>query len=1090
MENIKTTITHKSLRSNFVNLPSNLSNLLNNANINPQDVIIEIASPVLKQKVYTGWSGMSSSSIHNLDIDPILANAVNLLENQTVTIAAKIKNYQTKAINVEPETASDWELVELHAGTLEDTLLTQARCVAVNQVIVVFPSRTTSVKLIVRDIGTKDHTFAKIDPFAEIAIAPKLREKKANSTTRSSKSSKSTRAGSESYTNLPSVLKRGIAVPHDLFANLPSHANPDGYEVYVNFSEVINTLNKAEFVGVSIVPGPNYKQNTVAPDQQLQQQQASTQQQQQQQQQSQQNEKDKFTVQLKENKRFIARLVNYSGCPPNTVGLSPKLAVALNVEHKVGFMAVLKPAVKSVLKRPSTLIIHPYIVQTKKVTQINLNSADQKDRESKLIQQLTSFLYNKANPLSLSPITNYAKIPIIPNILPNGGLLKFKRNDDINAWIKPYDIDQKKIPKVELGDELLRNASFIEELSDDEEKEQEKAIGMDMAIDSIVLSITTFKNSGTLIHGNSGSGKTLMLNIIGDTLNSKYGYHTKYISCETIMNENFNLLSTNYFAKWIQECSWHKPSLLILDNLDKILSAEVEHADSTDSKQLTEFFISQLQKIHSQTNSDVSLLISGVSKESFNGYLFQSHLVENFHHLSVPDKSTRAGILQDYIETTLRCELKMDVMDIVSETEGYLPNDLKTLCDRMHHEALFNSNDVDDDGNDFISKTNFEKAFQGFTPSNLRGVKLQKSSINWTDIGGLKEAKNIMLETLEWPTRYAPIFANCPLRLRSGILLYGYPGCGKTLLASAIAGQCGLNFISIKGPEILNKYIGASEQSVRELFERAQSAKPCILFFDEFDSIAPKRGHDSTGVTDRVVNQMLTQMDGAEGLDGVYVLAATSRPDLIDSALLRPGRLDKSVICDMPNYDDRLDILKTITAKMDLEDGVNLEYIAERTGGFSGADMQGLGYNAYLKAVHVKLLNDEKHNVQGESKESSSNKKSYEFFQVNAEKLKNKKLRPAERVKLAQQIEQIFEEEIMNDADQSANAAETSNDESLKVRISQDNFEESLKETKPSISVVEKQKLSKIYNQFVSGRDGTMPDGTASSEVGGRTTLM
>ena len=139
-----------------------------------------------------------------------------------------------------------------------------------------------------------------------------------------------------------------------------------------------------------------------------------------------------------------------------------------------------------------------------------------------------------------------------------------------------------------------------------------------------------------------------------------------------------------------------------------------------------------------------------------------------------------------------------------------------------------------------------------------------------------------------------------------------------------------IKFYFHQGPEILNKYIGASEQSVRELFERAQAAKPCILFFDEFDSIAPKRGHDSTGVTDRVVNQMLTQMDGAEGLDGVYVLAATSRPDLIDSALLRPGRLDKSVICDMPNYEDRLDILQSITAKMDLSDDVNLHEIAEK----------------------------------------------------------------------------------------------------------------------------------------------------------------
>ena len=339
---------------------------------------------------------------------------------------------------------------------------------------------------------------------------------------------------------------------------------------------------------------------------------------------------------------------------------------------------------------------------------------------------------------------------------------------------------------------------------------------------------------------------------------------------------------------------------------------------------------------------------------------------------------------------------------------------MKILSDRIYHEVLFNSTETETETeteattNAAVTSEHIEKALAGYTPSNLRGVKLQKSSINWSDIGGLKEAKNILLETLEWPTKYAPIFANCPLRLRSGILLYGYPGCGKTLLASAIAGQCGLNFISIKGPEILNKYIGASEQSVRELFERAQAAKPCILFFDEFDSIAPKRGHDSTGVTDRVVNQMLTQMDGAEGLDGVYVLAATSRPDLIDSALLRPGRLDKSVICDMPNYEDRLDILQSITTKMDLSDDVNLHEIAEKTTGFSGADMQGLGYNAYLKAVHVtleELSQREQDEANNEDGNNNFEKNSIEFFQVgNSEK----KLKTNEKIQLLHQIQQFM----------------------------------------------------------------------------------
>lgn len=1072
MEGFKATVAYKLLRNNLVALPASLASTLYNANISPQDVIIELV--LGSKRLYAGWLGMNSGSSRSVDIDPLFAQSLQLADKLPVTVNMKIRNYEASNISLEPETPSDWELVELHAGILEDTLLTQSRCVSLNQVLVVYPSRTTSVRLLVTDIGLKEHTYAKISPHAEIAIAPKLRPKKSASVSgKSSKSAKSKAA--DDYSAHPAVLKRGISLPHALYEDLPLHSNRDGYEVYVNFSEVVHSLNRAEYAAVSIIAGPNAKRNSVGNGTA--------------QNADQNDQKDKVSAPLKENKRIVARLVNCLNAPANTVGLSYKLAVALNVESQVGSKVVLKPAIKNVLKRPSTLIVHPYITQTKKTTQITVNSSEKKENDSKVSQHFSTLFFNDTSSISDSPISNFAKLPIIPHLLPHGGLLKFKRNDEQNAWIKPFLLEGgKKTLKIEVGEELLRNESFIEEIKQSSNEEEKVAIGVEKTIDDIIDNITTFKSSGTLVHGNSGSGKTLVLDLVSDRLNSEYGYHTKYVSCETVMNENYNLLSANHIFKWFQECLWHQPSLLVLDNLDKILSAEVEHVDSTNSKQLTEFFVSQLQKIHLQPKNNVSLLVSGVSKEALNGFLFQSHTVENFFHLTAPDKQARLQIIENYLVKRLGGKINFDIMDIVFETEGYLPNDLKILCDRIYHESLFNQSVLQDGSALEITKDQFEKSLKGYTPSNLRGVKLQKSSISWSDIGGLKDAKNVLLETLEWPTKYAPIFANCPLRLRSGILLYGYPGCGKTLLASAIAGQCGLNFISIKGPEILNKYIGASEQSVRELFERAQSAKPCILFFDEFDSIAPKRGHDSTGVTDRVVNQMLTQMDGAEGLDGVYVLAATSRPDLIDSALLRPGRLDKSVICDMPSYDDRLDILQSITLKMDLESDVNLEDIAEKTDGFSGADMQGLGYNAYLKAVHIKLSNDEARALEG-AKSTSSSKKSYEFFEANSDKLKNGLLRPAERVKLLQQIEQIFSTEDSNSKDKDEDN-EDDKEEDLKVRISQQNFVDSLKETKPSISVSEKKKLAGIYNKFVSGRDGNMPDGAASSEIGGRTTLM
>lgn len=176
-----------------------------------------------------------------------------------------------------------------------------------------------------------------------------------------------------------------------------------------------------------------------------------------------------------------------------------------------------------------------------------------------------------------------------------------------------------------------------------------------------------------------------------------------------------------------------------------------------------------------------------------------------------------------------------------------------------------------------------------------------KSELNWNMIGGLEDVKQSLTESLIWSIKYKQLFRRLSMKQSGGVLLYGPSGCGKTIIASALANESKFNFISVKGPELLSKYIGNSEQNVRELFTKAQKARPCIIFFDEFDSLAPKRGHDSTGVTDRVVNQLLTQLDGVEQLDGVYLLAATSRPDLIDQALLRPGRLDSFLYVGYPN---------------------------------------------------------------------------------------------------------------------------------------------------------------------------------------------
>lgn len=1052
MEGFSANVSFRPSWNNLIDLPSNLTSLLYNANVSPQEVVIELVLQ-FQNKSYAGWSGMSSKGAKSLAIDPIFAHSLKLADEQAITVNLKIRNIKTSTIFLEPERASDWELVELHASYIESKLIEQSRCVALNQVLVVYPTKTSSVKLLVKDIGTTERPYALIDSFAEISIAPKIREKKKSraASVKSSKSAKSVRSDAALG---PTILKRGICLPHDLFVKDSGTYENYGYEVYARLDEFAHIFARVKYVFVSIVPGPNSTQTNTDIESPSTDDLA----------------KEKGTA-ITENKHVVAKLVCNNYGPSNTVGLSTKLGLSLNVNGLVGFKVILKPAGKCPSRKPNALVVHPYTTQTKKGEPLKFKTQTRKDQQTKAQQEISDHLFNPKCPITNSPITNFTRIPPIPGILSAGGILTIKRKSDPLAWVEPYDISNGR-PNIEIGDEILRPLSFVEDATDNQELQP--IYGMEQTVEEIVDHYTNFKNSGILVYGAAGSGKTLMLNSISKRISARCGMFVKYICCETIMNESFDQLSSRV-TRWIQEAVWNEPSLLVLDNLDKILPAESENADSTASNQLAEYLVSSFSKVNSQKNTNLSLLVSGTAKESFNKLLSLSHLIEDYYHLSPPGKAARKIILEECLIKKLSCHLKFDIMDIVLECEGYLPNDLKILSDRIFYECIFESQ-----GSNSVNKSHFEKALSGFQPSSLRGVKLQKSTTSWADIGGLAEAKRVLLETLEWPTKYAPIFANCPLRLRSGILLYGYPGCGKTLLASAIAGQCGLNFISIKGPEILNKYIGASEQSVRELFERAQAAKPCILFFDEFDSIAPKRGHDSTGVTDRVVNQLLTQMDGAEGLDGVYVLAATSRPDLIDSALLRPGRLDKSIICDMPSEEDRLNILECVTATMSLTDDVDLSIVAKNTTGFSGADIQGLGYNAYLKAVHETLLEQNLKDVE----KTETLKRAFDFFQINSDQLKNKKLGPTEKIKLLQKIEQIFE--LQDGADGHASTKKPPQ----KLIIRQKHFLTSLQETKPSISASERAKLDRVYDQFLTGRDGNMPDGAASNEIGGRMTLM
>lgn len=776
-----------------------------------------------------------------------------------------------------------------------------------------------------------------------------------------------------------------------------------------------------------------------------------------------------------------------------------------------------------------------------------------------------------------------------------GGLLRFGMatpaagdKEKLTTWIG----DQGQNISIEMQQEIPHTSRAAKSSSIEAEPLPVETPSM-VSIDKLIAQLTSHLRhcSSVLLTGGLGSGKTSLAYLLAHRMRQEELYHTTYFPCRKLVTdetrvstikETLNRIFMN--ASWGARFGGH--AMVILDDLDRLCPVETElqvGGENGRSRQISEL-ISSIVHQYCGADSGVVLLATAQGKEALNNVIIGGHVVREIVSLKAPDKEARRRVMESLVgpirypkpkldgvnghargssdgdvaawmdgpvDSTRRSsstgaegfvvQPDLDFLDLAGHTDGYMPGDLVLLVSRARSEALIRTVQAIPDSTDnvdiHLGKEDFERALKGFTPASLRNVTLQSSTTTFDSIGGLHATRKILLETLQYPTTYAPIFAQCPLRLRSGLLLYGFPGCGKTLLASAVAGECGLNFISVKGPEILNKYIGASEKSVRDLFERAEAARPCVLFFDEFDSIAPKRGHDSTGVTDRVVNQLLTQMDGAEGLSGVYVLAATSRPDLIDPALLRPGRLDKSLICDLPSLDDRLDILRALSKKLKLDPSIlssssthqTLHEVARRTDGYSGADLQAVIYNAHLEAIHdilgdhdnsdqtptsEKYKDKAKHPSKASSRSSRANPDFIQFrFGADLDRQEaasraalgiNRSKQLAERAAILAKLEGIKSAQrqqralrrAANDSSHPSGQAEKGGDgpedgkPGREVIIAWKHLEASLASTRSSIGGAERRRLEAIYREFVVGRNGEMPSGQGPTEVGGRSSLM
>jgi transitional endoplasmic reticulum ATPase len=301
-----------------------------------------------------------------------------------------------------------------------------------------------------------------------------------------------------------------------------------------------------------------------------------------------------------------------------------------------------------------------------------------------------------------------------------------------------------------------------------------------------------------------------------------------------------------------------------------------------------------------------------------------------------------------------------------------------------------------------VTMSDFENAIKEVMPSAMREVYLESPDVAWNDIGGLDEVKRELQEAVEWPLRYPDLYSKLGHSIPKGILMHGPSGTGKTMLAKAVATESEANFISVKGPELLSKWIGESERGVREIFRRARQAAPCVVFFDEVDSIAPIRGMEGVNAgTERMVSQLLTEMDGIQELSGVVIIAATNRLDMIDTALLRPGRFDKIVFVPKPDLSTRLKILEIYAKEKPITTDVNLHRIAELTDGFSGADMSAVSNTAISLVLHEYL---QKYSTPEEAtKHASEAHVTMKHFEDAVKKIKTQReMKPGEKVTLSQ----------------------------------------------------------------------------------------
>lgn len=464
---------------------------------------------------------------------------------------------------------------------------------------------------------------------------------------------------------------------------------------------------------------------------------------------------------------------------------------------------------------------------------------------------------------------------------------------------------------------------------------------------------------GVLLHGPPGSGKTLIARAVAHETSA----HFLIINGPEIIDKMYGASEANLRGIF-EEARKRAPSIIFIDEIDAIAP---KREDLSGDRQVERRVVAQLLALMDGLESRGNVMVIAATNlpNTLDPALRRPGRFDREIVISVPDKDARREILDIHTRgMPLADDVNLDRLAAI--THGFVGADLEALSReaamsvlrRVMPEIDFNQAQIPFERlmDLCVTADDFMAALNDIEPSAIREVFTEVPDVGWDDVGGLAEVKQLLIETVEWPLRYSRLFAQAGVRPFKGILLNGPPGTGKTLLAKALARQSEVNFISVRGPQLLSMWVGESERAVREIFRKARQASPCIVFFDEIDALAPRRGSGGDNqATERVVSQLLTEMDGIEDLKGVVVLAATNRSDRIDPALLRPGRFDFVVDLSVPDRASRLAILKVHTRNVPLMDDVDLETLADATEGYVGADLEGLCRQAALLAIREYL---------------------------------------------------------------------------------------------------------------------------------------